>query len=80
MLSALFQTFLTYTHLIRKIGKIVSFYSVDGSFLLIDIKILILWLPLGISSLLYFNKNNTKSKLFKLYIFVNAIIFIFITM
>lgn len=74
--AALFQKFVTYVYLIKQIGEYISFGSVDGSFLLIDIKVLLIWIPLAITSLIGF---NMKSKKFKVYVIINAIIFTLIT-
>lgn len=78
-LFAAFQTFLTYINLINNIKENMHSTTIDISFVLISIKLIIFWIPLGISSLICFKNHQKYNKIMKIFVIINTIIFILLT-
>lgn len=78
-LFATFQTFLTYINLINSIKENMHSTTIDISFILISIKLILFWIPLGISSLICSNNYKKYNKIIKIFVIINTIIFIFFT-
>lgn len=78
-LFATFQTFLTYINLINNIKANMHSTTIDISFILISIKLILFWIPLAVSSLICFKNHQKYNKIIKLFVIINTIIFIFFT-
>ena len=76
-LFTLVQTFFTYINIINEITKRVeiSTGNFDIGFTLVNGKLLIMFIPLSITSLIIFRKEKFDKKLFKLAFIINMLIF-----
>lgn len=77
-LFTLVQTFFTYINIINEITKRVeiSTSNFDIGFTLVNGKLLIMFIPLSVTSLIIFRKEKFDKKLFKLAFIINMLIFI----
>lgn len=73
-----FCTFVTYIGTVDKLEKstVLVLDSIDASFIFVNIKMLLLFIPISIASFISFRKGKTNNNLFRVFLLINVILFI----